>query len=301
MNKTKVESQTETALAVAPEQSLKLRKEAIALQQMVDVETQRRAILTDFINHHMKKGVDFGGIHINKSCPNKYDCKIEKHFSKDSLFKAGAEKFCSLMQLRAVYKRDLETWEMLGNPAGTVCLICELYDNKDKMVGEGRGCSSIAEKGNANTAIKIAEKRSKVDAVLSTGGLSDFFTQDIEDMDFGNDQPVKQPYRKPVPQKYSAANTSRPQPISENQKKVIFSVLNVKGKLKEDLDAFLIKAFNLDSVTKLSYENANKVIMKLKELPDPQPIDYGPEIDLDEVDEGIEKQRLQSDSPTGGV
>jgi len=51
------------------------------------------------------------------------------------------------------------------------------------LAGEGRGAADITEKqGSANTAIKIAEKRAKLDAVLATGGLSDFFSQDLEDV-----------------------------------------------------------------------------------------------------------------------
>jgi hypothetical protein len=36
-----------------------------------------------------------------------------------------------------------------------------------------------------NTARKMAKKRSHIDAALTTTGASEFFTQDVEDMDFG--------------------------------------------------------------------------------------------------------------------
>ena len=77
---------------------------------------------------------------------------------------------------------------MAGKISGLFCYICELVDLKGNIIGEGgKGSHSIGEKGNPNIAIKIAEKRAKTDAVLSTGGLSDFFTQDLEDI--GVDQP----------------------------------------------------------------------------------------------------------------
>jgi len=131
----------------------------------------------------MVKGVDFGGIHINKTCQNKYSCKIESHFSKPSLFKPGSEKFCSLFHLKLRFAKDNETWEMSGNQKGLYCYTCKLYDKNGLFVGEGRGVSDINEKRGwtVNNAVKIAQKRAQVDAILRTGSLSDFFTQDIED------------------------------------------------------------------------------------------------------------------------
>lgn len=155
------------------------------LKMQVATETLNRKIIKEFITNHMVEKIDYGKIHVFKSCPNHktpWLCKNEYHFSKNTLFKPGAEKFASLFKMRAGYKRDLETWEMLGSPAGTICYVCNLFTTKDVLLGEGRGAASVAEKGNPNTAIKIAKKRAFVDAVLSTGALSDFFTQDLEDM-----------------------------------------------------------------------------------------------------------------------
>ncbi len=165
-------------------------------------ETKMRALLTKFITNHMKDGVDFGRIHISKNCQDKWNCKYEKnpgHFSKPSLFKPGAEKVSSLFHLRAAYAKDLETWEMAGSIPGLFCYKCELIDGSGAVAGEGRGSCSAAEKqGNQNNAIKIAEKRAKVDAVLSTGALSDFFTQDLEDMNITDDTPIYHTTGKPT-------------------------------------------------------------------------------------------------------
>ncbi len=158
------------------------------LERMVDFETRRRKVLTEFIKNHMVEGVDFGKIHIKRDCQDKYNCKVESHFSKPSLFKPGSEKFSSLMKLRPVFRRDDETWEMYGKRPGLVCYKCELIDQKGKVVGEGRGAANLAEKTGwtENNAVKIAQKRAQIDAVLRTGGLSDFFTQDLEDAAVGN-------------------------------------------------------------------------------------------------------------------
>ncbi len=153
------------------------------LKMQIKEETEKRKLILSFIKDHMKEGVDFGRIHIVKDCPNKYNCDNAYHFSKDTLFKPGAEKFCSLMKLRIEYHKDKDTWEMLGSSPGTVCYLAQLYTPNGQLVGEGRGVSSVAEKSSPNVAVKIAQKRAKLDATLSTGGLSDFFTQDLDDDD----------------------------------------------------------------------------------------------------------------------
>ena len=50
------------------------------------------------------------------------------------------------------------------------------------MAGEGRGAATMTEEHTTeNKLIKIAEKRAQMDAVLRTGALSDFFTQDLDE------------------------------------------------------------------------------------------------------------------------
>lgn len=148
------------------------------LQELVNYETAKRKIIKEFIANHLKNNVDYGKIHIAKNCIDKYNCRIKSHYSKNILFKSGAEKFISLFRLRAKFEKDNATYEMAGSPVGLFCYICKLYTSDNKLVGEGRGACSINDKGDANIAIKIAEKRAKLDAVLATGALSDFFTQD---------------------------------------------------------------------------------------------------------------------------
>lgn len=138
------------------------------LARMVEDETQTRKILTKYITEHLKEGVDFG-----KVGPSQ----------KPTLLKPGTEKFCSLMGLTVKFSKDSETFEMAGSPQGLFCYKAILVNRDGRVIGEGRGACSIQEKKNANTAIKIALKRAQTDAVLRSGGLSDFFTQDLEDME----------------------------------------------------------------------------------------------------------------------
>lgn len=143
------------------------------MRQQMEYEQEMRSILTQFISSNMKKGTDYGSINMNG------------RESKETLFKPGAEKFCSLFKLRPEFVKDDATLEMLGNQPGTIAYKCELIDSKGKVVGEGRGVATVDTNGkefDINKSVKMAEKRAQIDAVLRTGGLSDFFTQDLEDL-----------------------------------------------------------------------------------------------------------------------
>lgn len=170
------------------------------LQAMVDIETQNRKILKEFIGSHLVSGTDFGKIHINRDCPDKYKCTNAYHFSKDSLFKSGTEKFTSLFRLRPVFRRDNDTWEMANRRTDLFCFVCELQDIRGNVLAEGRGaCDAKEKQGSVNVAIKIAQKRAQTDAVLRHGALSDFFTQDLEDMAIGEETPKHLPHTPTTP------------------------------------------------------------------------------------------------------
>lgn len=136
----------------------------------VEAETARRQVLENYIAKNLKKDVDYGVIPGSRS-------------GKKCLLKPGAEKFCSLLQLRAEFHPDLESLSMLGEEKGVVAYLCRLiHIASGHRVSEGRGACSLAERqGNYNTTVKIAEKRAQIDAVLRLG-LSDSFTQDLEDV-----------------------------------------------------------------------------------------------------------------------
>lgn len=153
----------------------------------------------DFIKNELKDGIDFGQI------PNvKIPC----------LFKAGGEKIQMLLGLTPQYKllsrafipnqssrrksfnattkkydeieiiRNYYSWEWA----------CELWKGGVK-IAEGVGMANTEEEkyvtqyerhgkspdGLANTVMKIAKKRAFMDAIIAVSGISDMFTQDLED------------------------------------------------------------------------------------------------------------------------
>jgi len=147
---------------------------------------QMRALLTGYISQNMKEGIDY------------YTLTIGGQESKPSLSKAGSEKFLSLFNLQAKFRRDDETWEMLGRPEGVICYVCALYTKHGEFVGEGRGAREVRKDKDVNKAIKMAQKSSQIDAVLRTGSLSDYFTQDLEDLSEQEGKAVKQQKKRIV-------------------------------------------------------------------------------------------------------
>lgn len=134
--------------------------------------------------------------------------------AKPSLYKAGAEFVCDLLNLIAVYVADELAWKQLGEPAGVFVFVCRLYPKgssftEETLKGEGRGVRKVGQKGgDENNAIKMCKKCALVDAVLNGFGLSDLFTQDVEDIgpvaheapDAKPDAPKTQPRNDRCPQ-----------------------------------------------------------------------------------------------------
>ena len=150
------------------------------LEQNIANWHQMRALLTTYILEHMQEGIDY------------YTLTIGGKVSKPSLSKAGSEKFLSLFNVHATFRKDDETWEMLGRPAGVICYICELYTKRGELVGEGRGAREVLKEKDINKAIKMAQKSAQIDAVLRTGALSDAFTQDLEEVQEPEEPLVRQ-------------------------------------------------------------------------------------------------------------
>lgn len=142
---------------------------------------------------------------------------------KKSLAKGGAEKIASIFQWSAVFSKDTESIEMLGSITGLVAFKCTLSKGS-KFVGEGRGAATLQKNSSdPNKTLKMAQKSAYVDAVIRTSGLSDFFTQDLEDMDaseIGHTSPE------------TVAKTI---PVSPRQLELIASLMKQKGYMKADL------------------------------------------------------------------
>lgn len=156
--------------------------------------------IRNFVDDNLKVDVDYGA--------------TSEGSTKMTLMKSGAEKIARLLDCKIILYPDFSTAKML-NIHGAVFLssylinqdilsqITEIcmqkgFDNIEPIVklyawGEGKGAYELDEKcyqktgkplkGSANRAVKMAEKRARVDVIISAFGMD--FTQDPEYNKFG--------------------------------------------------------------------------------------------------------------------
>eukprot|EP00456_Euglypha_rotunda_P030039 TRINITY_DN2347_c0_g1_i5.p1 TRINITY_DN2347_c0_g1~~TRINITY_DN2347_c0_g1_i5.p1 ORF type:complete len:253 (-),score=38.69 TRINITY_DN2347_c0_g1_i5:23-781(-) len=197
-------------------------------EQMALMQTEymnRRRQFRDWLRSVLTEGIHFGH---PPGCEPKLNDRGEvgvwmkggmKYFPKEqwqakpSLYKAGAQFICDLLNLVPSCEPDMAAWQQLGNTPGVFAIKCQLFPRgkartPENVTGEGFGVRKVGDKGgNENNAIKMAEKCAMVDAVLNSFGLSDLFTQDIEDGDLPpsngnkeqgvNPEPRQQPKTQP--------------------------------------------------------------------------------------------------------
>lgn len=137
----------------------------------------------------LKRGVDFDNPVVQKTG--------KKAFDKPILQKPGAEKIVFAFGLLPVYtiESKIERHEQGNNffYYAVRCDLCKfLPDGRSVVVTNSYGSANTGEKRNgfnapedaANGTLKMAQKRALVGAALSISGISDMFTQDIENEKF---------------------------------------------------------------------------------------------------------------------
>jgi hypothetical protein len=160
---------------------------ANTFKEGLDRRRQNRAALMAWVRDALVDGLDFGKIHVvhRSKCQAGKDCKNPAHFSKPSLFKPGAEKICGMLGVTVRYPtlQDYERAALTGANLSQIIIRCEIIDASGRVVADGVGARIIAQdNGDINKALKMAEKSAHIDATLRMAGLSEVFTQDIEDM-----------------------------------------------------------------------------------------------------------------------
>lgn len=153
----------------------------------LDRRRQNRAALMQWIRDALVDGSDFGKIHVvgRNRCKYGKDCKNPAHYSKPSLFKPGAEKICGMLGVTVRYPTlpDYEKAALTGAQLSQIIIRCEIVDASGRVVADGVGARVLSQdNGDINKALKMAEKSAHIDATLRMAGLSEVFTQDIEDM-----------------------------------------------------------------------------------------------------------------------
>ena len=122
----------------------------------------------------------------------------------------------------------------------------------------------------SHTILKMAKKRAYVDAVSTATGVSDVFTQDIEDspevFQRGNGAPpdappLRQPQAK-VPPTQAPPAQGQPEPgyISEPQRKRLFAITRECRVDPADLKIYLLHNHGDESTSKIRREDYDDVI-----------------------------------------
>ena len=129
----------------------------------------RKSFITK-INKQLVAGKDFGLIDVKgRMCP--------------TLFKPGAEKIAGLLGVRSRWPTIDEQIDRVQSGAKCVILKCQLLDRDDRIVSEGVGARQLSQdQADINKSFKMAKKSSLIDAVLNCGGLSELYSQDLEDL-----------------------------------------------------------------------------------------------------------------------
>ena len=160
---------------------------AALFQEGLTRRRTNRAALMAWVRDALIDGVDFGKIHVvsKSKCPNGNACNHPSHFSKPSLFKPGAEKICGMLGVMVRYPtlQDYEKAALTGANLSQIIIRCEIVDASGRVVADGVGARILSQDyGDINKSLKMAEKSAHIDATLRMAGLSEVFTQDIEDM-----------------------------------------------------------------------------------------------------------------------
>ena len=164
-------SEIESDQSMMPISPLDLPTEVF--QQALDRRRDNRAVLIKWIRQILVENQDFGSI------PTK------RGPSKPSLWKSGAEKIIGLLNITAHFPSlaDIEKTVLTGLVPEYVVVRCELRNTQGAVLAEGSGARKLSQDyGDLNKSLKMAEKSALINCVLKVGGLSDVFTQDLEDL-----------------------------------------------------------------------------------------------------------------------
>jgi hypothetical protein len=175
----------------------------------LDRRKRNRALLMDWLRTALVEGVDFGRIHIagKDRCQlvrmgRVHECKDPGHWSKPSLFKPGAEKITGMLGMTVHYP-TMPAYEdaiLAQADIRTIMLRCELRDAHGHVVAQGVGARQISQDyGDLNKTLKMVAKSAHIDATLRLAGLSEVFTQDLEDRPLGGDFDTAAPPSVPRP------------------------------------------------------------------------------------------------------
>ncbi|MFH1983205.1 MAG: hypothetical protein ABIL58_15285 [Pseudomonadota bacterium] len=251
-------------------------------EALVRREDNRKALLR-WISSNLQAGVDYGQIHVVKkdNCRlanegRAHECIDPRHWSKPSLWKPGAEKICGMLGLipRFPNLSEYENAVIRGEDINVIILKCELHTGNGFVAAEGTGARRVGQdNGDINKSLKMAMKSAHIDAALRVAGLSELFTQDLEDSNPGAKQGVRtgavggnqasapaggngggnhQPSNGNHSRQHSGNGNNNGGRLSGKQYSYIMNLLQSAGMTKQALDEHCLQAYGsaVDYITK---------------------------------------------------
>lgn len=127
---------------------------------------------------------DFGKIHVvnRQKCPRPWECTNPGHFSSYQLFAPGADKVLGILGLACQYpgEQDFMRAALTGKPILEVITKCQIIDHRGNVIAEEYGACARSEVNDSlNNALKRANKRARVGAVLRLPAISALFESDF--------------------------------------------------------------------------------------------------------------------------
>ena len=215
----------------------------------VEQAKEFNAEMERFIKECLVAGTDYGVI---------------PHCQKPTLLKSGAEKIAIFLGL--IFRTEVVN-RLEDFTTGVFAYECKVYciDVDGIVRGEGIATANTKESryikssgfSVQNTVLKICKKRAVVDCILNVGGLSSFFTQDMEDVDLSQEQVGKSPdelKQQPKP----------PRPASKKQLEYLQKLMQQHGNTPETMNRYVKQAYGIDDYTKITGVQASELIEKYK-------------------------------------
>jgi hypothetical protein len=212
------------------------------MARLVERSKEVRDQLEAWIREVMKSGLHFGIIPI-----------AGRESSKPTLLKPGAELVALLFGWRFHLTADLDSLQMYGGqPTGTFAYICHVIDRVGGTVGQGRGVAELREPEmqNANECVKMALKRAQVDAVLRCAGLSQWFTQDLEEPQYV------------APESHSHDGADTPATCTPAELRDMRACLKMAGRSEEEV----LRHYRIERLEELSSQDVRRVIQRLIDI-----------------------------------
>lgn len=156
-----------------------LEVDPAAFKTALTLRTTNRQTLVQWLRDALKRGQDFDALHVisKKKCDQGRNCKVDWHWSKDQLFKPGAEKICGMLGVTPTFPNmaKYEEAAVNGIDIRSVIIHCHITAIDGHVIADGVGAASLSDTVDLNKALKMACKSAHIDATLRMAGLSEIF------------------------------------------------------------------------------------------------------------------------------